>query len=362
MKTLIPSAAYTSQIVAEEEYSCIFHQGWQFAGFARDLANDNDYFTVEIAGKSVVVQRFGDAVKAFTNVCSHRHCAIRCEQYGNGPLRCAYHGWQYNEDGVPHVIPHKPRFEGLTLDLRRQLGLEKWNVEFCGEFIFVRKSDGESLKTDLAHVYNILEEISNAMGALLYRGVDEVQANWKVVVENSLEAYHVGFLHQDTFASLGMTEASMDVSTRHTTWDANWNDDHTRNSGRVNNRIYPERPLKTNGYRHILVFPNTMIATSFGTSFAVHRVNPNGPESSWYESYFFSTKSGAPNSATDARMRSLMEERLVSFNRKVFAEDRSILASVQRGLKNASKCGLLSEEELRICRFQNDYLSVMAGA
>src|SRR5688572_16819228 len=104
MTTLIPPSAYVRPDILAFELDHLFSCSWQLGGFGRDLRNDGDYVTASAAGRSVVIQRFGASLRAFTNVCSHRHSLIRTEAKGNGPLRCAYHGWQYDEHGIPAVI------------------------------------------------------------------------------------------------------------------------------------------------------------------------------------------------------------------------------------------------------------------
>ena len=116
MKGLIPSSYYHDETVLRIENERLFGRTWHFAGFAFDLADDNDYVSLEIAGKSIVVQNFEGKLGAFLNVCSHRFSEIRCEPKGNGPLRCPYHGWTYNAEGVPVGIPSRPRFDDLSED------------------------------------------------------------------------------------------------------------------------------------------------------------------------------------------------------------------------------------------------------
>lgn len=360
MRTLISPSAYVRTEVMAIELEELFAGSWQLGGFARDLQKDGDYVTAAAAGRNVVIQRFGTALKAFTNVCSHRHSLIRTDPKGNGPLRCGYHGWQYDENGIPAVIPHKPRFDNMTPTRRAELCLEGWEVEACGEFIFIRlRSTGSRLADDLGPAYEIIRQIGESLGDLLYMGSDLIEANWKIVVENSLEAYHVEFLHADTFAALGLRQTDINTTSRNTIWSAAWNDKHTTRMEGLNRSLYASRPFACEGYKHVLLFPNIMVATSFGTSFAVHTVTPVAPDRSEYRSFFFSTKLQAELPPVKVSMKKLVEQELVRFNRKVFGEDLKTLGEVQRGVQHARKGGELSDEEARIASFHGEYMRIL---
>jgi phenylpropionate dioxygenase-like ring-hydroxylating dioxygenase large terminal subunit len=50
---------------------------------------------------------------------------------------------------------------------------------------------------------------------------------------------------------------------------------------------------------------------------------------------------------------------IVAFNRKVFDEDKAIIEWVHRGATQTRQRGILSEDELRVFRFQKDYLAML---
>ena len=63
---------------------------WTFLGFTHDLARDGDWITATIATRSVFVQRFGDELRGFENVCAHRFYPLRTAIRGNGPVISSY--------------------------------------------------------------------------------------------------------------------------------------------------------------------------------------------------------------------------------------------------------------------------------
>src|SRR5215467_8090535 len=78
---------------------------WTFLGLAHDLARDGDWMTASLGTRSVFVQRFGDELRGFENVCAHRFHPLRTGERGNGPLVCGFHHWRYDKDGRAIGIP-----------------------------------------------------------------------------------------------------------------------------------------------------------------------------------------------------------------------------------------------------------------
>jgi phenylpropionate dioxygenase-like ring-hydroxylating dioxygenase large terminal subunit len=63
---------------------------WTMLGVVTDVANDGDWFRTVLGGRSIFVQRFGNDLRAFENVCAHRFYPLRTKDKGNGPIRCGF--------------------------------------------------------------------------------------------------------------------------------------------------------------------------------------------------------------------------------------------------------------------------------
>ena len=133
---------YFEDGVFSREGEEIFLGQWQLIGFRSEVLEDQSYFCREVGGKSVVVQNFSGMLRAFHNVCSHRFGRIRQPGNGCGPLRCPYHGWTYNIEGIPVGIPFPDKFKDCSAEDRLGLRLVAWDLEQCGELIFVRQRKG----------------------------------------------------------------------------------------------------------------------------------------------------------------------------------------------------------------------------
>ncbi|HYD07788.1 MAG TPA: SRPBCC family protein [Reyranella sp.] len=177
---------------------------WTFLGLTRDVARDGDWIRASIATRSVFVQRFGDELRGFENLCAHRFYPLRNADKGNGPLICGYHHWQYNRDGVAVGIPvcadmyGKPPHE---MDAR----LNRIEIAACGAMIFGRfpsPTATETLEEFLGDAFPILEGVTRMKIAPRYLA-SGIQANWKLNMHISLDDYHNPAVHPATFGKKG---------------------------------------------------------------------------------------------------------------------------------------------------------------
>ena len=139
----------------------IFVSSWIYVGMRSDFLVENQFVTKEVAGVSIVVQFLKGEIRAFKNVCSHRHSKIQIEQCGVRPLICPYHGWTYDANGKLRGIPKRPLFKfPEEMDC---LALQSFEISFCGNMVFVNLGSEKSLKDYLGDFYNYVEDFSNGI-------------------------------------------------------------------------------------------------------------------------------------------------------------------------------------------------------
>ena len=344
---------YHNQEVFEKEKSQIFHNNWIFVAFGNDLLNHNDFVTKTIGGIPIVIQNFNGNIKAFMNVCSHRFSTIQNEEKGNRALFCPYHGWSFDKEGMPNGIPKKPLFKDFSKKELCDLKLKEYNLDVCGDLYFIHISKPtNTLKEYLGSFYGELEMMSKGKSKLIDTNNINIKSNWKILVENTLESYHVNLVHSETFKSLGAKGLVFDFTENHSNWDAELTlgeDDPKLNKI---HKMFSERPYKINGYRHFLIYPNLLISSSYGVSFNFSIINPINPSKSDFISYVFLSESNKKSNFID-----IYSNLLIDFNRKVFDEDKSICEQVQRGVVVTDKPGVLSLEEERVHAFQKTYIN-----
>ena len=353
MKTAIPPSAYHLPEVLQLEERTLFRRVWLFAGLKRELSKHLDYITFKAGGAPIFVQNFHGELRAFVNVCSHRFSMLHDGATGNRPLQCLYHGWAYNSEGVPVGIPDRPRFENLTAERLCELSLTRWQVETVGDVIFVAAPEcvvtlSDFLSPATAHVIEWIE----AFGILAECVEFEFQANWKNVVENTLEGYHVPLVHPSSLNWLSKPPGQNQIEGRHSSFSQPTGDAANRDFSKLS-RLFDQRPVKLPGYHHRLVFPNLTIATTWGASFSLQHFEPISAQSTRVRSLVFTTR---------VNSQSVPEEWLMNFgqsvaklNRVVFEEDRIACERVQRGVTGAMSQGILSDEELRVAEFHRQY-------
>lgn len=336
----------------ELEKQKIFSNNWIYFCHKDSIANHNDFITKKIGNIPVVMQNINGEVKAFMNVCSHRFSILQTQEKGNRALFCPYHGWSFNKEGKPTGIPKKPLFKDFNEQELCDLKLKEYRLDSCGNFYFVHINEPlVTLKEYLGDFYEDLQNISNGISKLIDINRLNIKANWKVLVENTLESYHVNLVHSDTFRKLGAKGLDFKFSNEHSKWDAelNFNEDDPKLSKIHKN--YTNRVFKINGYTHYLIYPNLLISTSYGVSFNVSTIFPTTPGESDFTSYVYMSKAESNNALVEG-----YEQSLIEFNRQVFVEDKNICEEVQKGVVVTDKPGVLSLEEERVHAFQKTYM------
>ena len=201
----LPAAAYTSEAFFALENERIFSESWVFAGFAHELARVGDVAPVTVAGQPVLLLRDAErSIRAFHNVCRHR-CLKLVSKPGNvgRAIRCPYHSWTYGLDGALRIAPYfggrKPRAMPAGFDHARH-GLVPLRSATWHDWIFVDLSGtAPPLEDFVAPLRSRLEGIDLArLHHLATLDFGEVGANWKLLMENFIEPYHVQFVHRTT--------------------------------------------------------------------------------------------------------------------------------------------------------------------
>ncbi|MGR3811456.1 aromatic ring-hydroxylating oxygenase subunit alpha [Jiulongibacter sp. NS-SX5] len=364
LKAIIPNEYYFSEDIYKAESSSIFQNNWYYVGLTSDLKEHNDFITHEIGDKSVVIQNFKGELKAFHNVCTHRFNKIKSEKAGNGPLACPYHNWNYNKDGIPFGIPLKKEFQGLDKESLKELCLPQFKLDTCGSFVFVNVSnDAPPLNEYLGSASEKLLEISSMLGRKAEHYEIKNKANWKIVVENTLEGYHISSVHPDTFLKQGFNlKSSVDFTNHghHTDMLLHLSESAQNDKKRERfHKLVKDRPFQPDGFYHLLVFPNLSIGSLFGVTAYIGSIRPEGASESVFDYDLFETNLGEGR-LVDEALSEVLKYSSIEFTRTTLSEDREICENVQRGVQQTGNDkGVLNSSEKRIWDFQNTYMKVI---
>jgi phenylpropionate dioxygenase-like ring-hydroxylating dioxygenase large terminal subunit len=188
----------------ELEKRKLFWERPQLIALTADLPNPGDYYATDIAGKPILIVRNKDGeAKAFLNACRHRGVKLAegCG-HGNG-FTCPYHGWTYNTDGALISVPSRQSFEPEQLR-----GLIALPIAEGMGMILVHADPEGHLDFDefFGPMKAYLEDFDIPDYELLSEYRAPARINWKHAVDGGLEAYHVPFLHQNTFGTSGLSQ------------------------------------------------------------------------------------------------------------------------------------------------------------
>lgn len=201
----LPGAAYVSERFHELEKNHLFSRAWVFAGFAHQIPQIGDVQPISVAGQPLFILRNETKqVTAFHNVCRHRNLQLVDAPSNCGRLlRCPYHSWSYDLNGALKNAPffsgdEKQRVDGFKFE---ENGLTPVNCVVWHDWIFVNldRHPEEAFEDFVRPVKKLLRDTDLGQ----YRPVatlelGEVQTNWKLLMENFIEPYHVQFVHKTT--------------------------------------------------------------------------------------------------------------------------------------------------------------------
>ncbi len=205
----LPSDTYREPEWYQHELEAILLPSWHLVATTHEFKKEGSFVTRELFGHPILLRKAADKISGFINACAHRFSRLESRSKGHcDVICCPYHGWEYDgETGDTKKIPDAPSFRPLK---KGQLGLQVVRVATCGSLVFVCLDEsGDSLKEYLGDAWDLLNSRTGVPNALVAHTVEQSACNWKIALENTLESYHVGFVHQKY---LGDTPKEVDCS------------------------------------------------------------------------------------------------------------------------------------------------------
>jgi p-cumate 2,3-dioxygenase subunit alpha len=195
-------AALVDPEVLERERRYIFDRCWIYVGHESEVRAPGDFKTRTICDRPIIFCRdASNTVRVFLNSCRHRGAVVCREAEGNANgFTCFYHGWSYDRDGqldgVPGESAYPPNFKKSDFGLASPPRVEAYRG-----FVFLSFNPAIEPLTDyLAGAKEYIDLIidQSPSGQMeVIRGVQEydIRANWKLLVENSFDDYHLVSTH-----------------------------------------------------------------------------------------------------------------------------------------------------------------------
>jgi phenylpropionate dioxygenase-like ring-hydroxylating dioxygenase large terminal subunit len=343
----LPGWCYNSAEFFALEREHLLMSSWVLAGHRNDLKAAGDFISVDAFGERGLVVRGEDGrLNGFFNTCRHRAHALVSEERGScgHAIRCPYHGWSYNFDGTLKAIAAEKTFPAID---KAEFGLKPLEVEDFLGFIFVRFKPGGAGVAERFRPYRAeMENYRTAEMLSLGTGWHcDIDVDWKNLMDNYLEGYHVPTGHpglQRLFGPSYTAEAQpSDVSRQMGIIcdkpSENW-------SERMYQRWVPRpphlSPERQRAWCYYTLLPN--VALDFYpdriTSF---EALPLGPGKVRLRSRRFGIEGDR-----QLRLAGYLNYRI---NREVQREDEVLVASVQQGLASRGySFGIFSEKEMAL--------------
>ncbi len=206
----IPVENYASEVVRNAEVERLFRPLPLIAAHASELAPGQVMANDDYELPLLLTRDADGTFRAFLNVCRHRGMRLvgaTGVAQSRGGVVCPYHGWTYQLDGALRHRLHSEAFEHAS-------GAEQGLVPVPGEerhgLLWVVPTPGATI--------DVAEHLGGLDAEMPFFGIDRLlhfrtvvadyPANWKLIVDAFLEAYHIRVLHKDTiypFFADGMT-------------------------------------------------------------------------------------------------------------------------------------------------------------
>ncbi len=353
---------YRSWEVFERERETLFWREWFYAGRSELVSKPSDRLVSDVAGESILLVRDREGgLHAYHNVCRHRGsqlCDEGCSTGAPGGITCPYHAWSYSLDGrligTPHVGKDEVDRDSMSL----------WRVtvaEWEGGMFVSLADEPEDLRSWLGRqVHEPLRFEQHRLGNLRigHRTVSEVEANWKILIDNYNECLHCPKVHPELVELIPIYKTGSVMDPARTDGGvalAPGADSFTLSGRSWLPLLDGMGDSEANAYFGAAVFPNMFIDVT-GTSAIITTLIPRGPtHTSVVSEYLF-----VAESVDDADFDPLP---VVEFSELVAHQDYEVCERVQRGVSSrAFTKGVYADKDSLAHEFNEWYRAVMGGS
>jgi len=198
----VPRQSFTDSSVFEAERRIIFDRCWLYVGHVSEIVKPGQFVTRTVAGRNLLFNRdTAGRVNVFMNTCPHRGATVCRERAGTAKnFQCFYHGWVFGSDGTLKDQPGKESYcEGFNDQGGGNLVPAPRHEEYRGFHFIAFDKDIVDLSSYLGNAKEYIDLVvdQSASQMTIVGGSQEysLRANWKLLVENSIDGYHASTTH-----------------------------------------------------------------------------------------------------------------------------------------------------------------------
>lgn len=341
----------------------MFRPGWHCLGGLPDAPRVGDYITGELFGNPLICWHTAHGYRTFLNVCTHRFCTLTDKPRGRFPekMKCQYHGWEYDDSGNTCKIPDAQHFRPLK---KGELGLREFRTELVGQLIFVTLNDAAPTLEEFLgpQIVAWCQKHFSLEHRLTSRYERTVDCNWKIIVENVMESYHLASIHKSSF---GVCPEAQDC--RHEflpTYDFYQHDASQQAENGWLRRLgtWLLGRQDSPGWEHFVRYPNVVFGGA-GPWHYVQMVYPLGPSQCRYVIYTMHNAGPRGKLWPFLVHRTLLRLGTI-ITANIQDEDCVVYPGIQRGMASPLRPhggGLISAREERIFTFQDYVLKSLSS-
>ncbi|MEQ1888112.1 MAG: aromatic ring-hydroxylating dioxygenase subunit alpha [Alphaproteobacteria bacterium] len=211
--------AFVEQEVFLQEQKLIFDRCWLYFGHESEVAKPGDFVSRAISGRNLIFNRDKNGVvNAFYNTCTHRGAFVCREAKGNSKVfQCFYHGWVFSNEGALIDQPGKEAYcDTFNHDGAANLARVERLESYRGLYFINFDRNAVSLDTYLGGVKEyidlVMDQAETSMEIVGGTQSYAIDANWKLLCENSIDGYHAATTHATYMDYLTNTAGSLSNS------------------------------------------------------------------------------------------------------------------------------------------------------
>ena len=151
----------------------------------KDEIDENKILLKYVFDQEIIIWKKKERIMAWENLCIHRGSRLSLGTIKNGILKCAYHGWEYNQDAQCVKIPSQP-----DIKIPKKACVKSYKVIEKMNMVWINLSKDTN---DFVNIKEFNESNFNHVASGPYL----MKASAPRAIENFLDVAHFPFVHEN---------------------------------------------------------------------------------------------------------------------------------------------------------------------
>lgn len=151
----------------------------------KDEIDENKILLKYVFDQEIIIWKKKERIMAWENLCIHRGSRLSLGSINNGILKCAYHGWEYNQDAQCVKIPSQP-----DIKIPKKACVKSYKVIEKMNIVWINLSKEAN---DFVNIKEFNESNFNHVAS----GPYIMNASAPRAIENFLDVAHFPFVHEN---------------------------------------------------------------------------------------------------------------------------------------------------------------------